>query len=222
VDLPFGKGKRLLDTKNRWVNLVAGGWQVAGLGSWRSRWFQLPDTNWGPTGKPEYYGTKYKVQDCRSGQCFDGYLYYNGYISAQVLNQPRGILGVPNNYVASHRPVNPAPAPGQTSDLPQNFWDTNFVDMRLNNGSTVRTNVNTFLHPWRTQIAPGPWNFNMDASLFKFIPISERVRLRLNFDAFNVFNMPGIPMPDAGTGIISLRNSNNGPRQIQITGRLEW
>jgi hypothetical protein len=139
-----------------------------------------------------------------------------------VLNQPRGVQGVPTDYRPSHQPVNPAPAPGQTSSVPQNFWDTNQVDLRLNNGSTVRTNVNTFLHPWRTQIAPGPWNFGMDASLFKSFSLTERVALRLNFDAFNVFNSPGIPMPDAGSGIISLRNSNNNPRQIQLTGRLQW
>jgi hypothetical protein len=34
--------------------------------------------------------------------------------------------------------------------------------------------------------------------------------------------MPGTPMPDAGTGILSLRNSNNAPRQLQWTLRLTW
>jgi hypothetical protein len=222
VDLPFGKGKAFANSQKRWVEWLAGGWQVAGLGSWNSRWFQLPDNNWGGTGTPEYYGTAHLIQDCRSGQCFHGYLYYNGYISNRVLNQPNGILGVPANYSPSHWPVNPAPAPGQTSNVPQNFWDTNQVTVPLANGTTVTTALNTFLHPWRTQIAPGPWNFGMNASLFKRIALTERLNLRLNFDAFNVFNMPGMQLPDPGTGIISLRNSNNTPRQLQFTGRLEW
>jgi hypothetical protein len=220
--LPFGKGKAIANTNKRWVDLLIGGWQMAGLGSWRSRWFQLPDTNWGPTSRPEFYGTQYKVKDCTSGQCFDGYLYYNGYISQRLLNQSNGIQGVPANYKPSHQPLNPAPAPGQSSPLPQNLWDSNRVTLPLANGATVDTNMNTFLHPWRTQIAPGPWNFGMDASLFKRIPLTERVTLRLNFDAFNVFNVQGMQLPDVATGIISLRNSHNTPRQLQFTGRVEW
>jgi len=222
MDLPIGRGKRWLNTRSRWLDSVVGGWQVAGLGSWRSRWFELPDTNWGTIGKPEYYGTKYKIQDCRSGQCFDGYLYYNGYISARVLNQPGGIVGVPAEYRPSHQPVNPAPAPGQSSAIPQTLWDTNQVTLTLRNGSTVRTNLDTFLHPWRTQIGPGPWKFGMDASLFKRIRVREGITLRLNFDAFNVFNVQGLPLPDASTGIVSLRNSDNTPRQLQFTARLQW
>ncbi len=222
VDLPFGKGKPLVNTQRKWLDRIVGGWQVAGLGSWRSRWWQLPETSWGLAGNPEYYGTKYPIEDCRSGACFQGYLYYNGYISKQVLNQPTGIKGVPQNYKPSHQPVNPAPAPGEATTLPRNLWDTNQVTLRLANGSSVATNMDAFLNPWRNQIAPGPWSFGMDASLFKRVPITERLALRLNFDAFNVFNAPGLNMPNAVTGIISLRNSNNTPRQLQFSGRLEW
>ena len=62
----------------------------------------------------------------------------------------------------------------------------------------------------------------MNSSLFKIIPLNDRLKLRLNMDFFNVFNMPGTPMPNAGTGIISLQNSNNSPRQLQWTLRLSW
>jgi hypothetical protein len=52
--------------------------------------------------------------------------------------------------------------------------------------------------------------------------LSERVKLRLNMDFFNVFNMPGRVLPDGGTGILSLRNSDNAARQLQWTVRLNW
>jgi len=34
--------------------------------------------------------------------------------------------------------------------------------------------------------------------------------------------MPGLNQPDAGTGILSLRNSANTPRNLQLTLRLTW
>ena len=58
-------------------------------------------------------------------------------------------------------------------------------------------------------------------------PLAEsgRVRLRLNFDVFNVFNRQGLNTP-ASDGIVTLQNSYGGfgfrPRQVQITARLEW
>jgi hypothetical protein len=58
--------------------------------------------------------------------------------------------------------------------------------------------------------------------MFKVIPLTERLKLRLNMDFFNVFNMPGNPIPDSSTGILSLRNSDNGARQLQWSLRLNW
>jgi hypothetical protein len=78
------------------------------------------------------------------------------------------------------------------------------------------------LHPWRNQAMAGPWLTSMTASLFKTVPITERVKLRLNLDAFNVFNQPGLPLPDAATGILSLRTSAQGARTLQYSARLTW
>jgi len=68
----------------------------------------------------------------------------------------------------------------------------------------------------------GPWQWTANTSMFKVISLSERVKLRLNMDFFNVFNMPGKVLPDSGTGILSLRNSDNAGRQLQWTMRLNW
>jgi hypothetical protein len=34
--------------------------------------------------------------------------------------------------------------------------------------------------------------------------------------------MPGTPMPNTTTGIINTQFSDNGPRVLQLTGRLTW
>ena len=58
--------------------------------------------------------------------------------------------------------------------------------------------------------------------LFKAIPITERVRFRLNGDFFNVLNHPGNPNSVGSTGILSVRSSGTSPRQVQLTGRITW
>ena len=85
----------------------------------------------------------------------------------------------------------------------------------------MRTTYNTNLNPWRNQYVPGPWTFNFSASLFKSIALSESVKLRFNADFFQVLNNPGLPLPGAN-GILSTQNSQNSPRDLQLTLRLTW
>jgi hypothetical protein len=77
------------------------------------------------------------------------------------------------------------------------------------------------LNPLRNQWVAGPWLTNLSASLYKTVPITERVKLRINLDAFNVLNQPGLGTPST-EGIISLRNSAQGARVLQYTGRITW
>ena len=77
------------------------------------------------------------------------------------------------------------------------------------------------LNPWRNQVIPGPWLTNLTASLYKNVPISEKVYLRLSLDAFNVLNQPGLNLPGSD-GILSLRTSAQGARTLQYTGRFTW
>jgi hypothetical protein len=71
----------------------------------------------------------------------------------------------------------------------------------------------------------GPFNWDADASLFKVFPITARVLLRLNVDAFNVFNHQGLPTPNATDGTVCTtpgglgRSSANTARQLQLTAR---
>jgi hypothetical protein len=218
-DLPLGRGKKLMGNVGSKLDRLVGGWQVAGYGTTNSRYWSLPTGNWGPTGKVQVYGTQYKIQDCRGGTCFPGYLYYNGYIPANRINVAGGVMGVPQNYTPSSQPINPAPA---TGTVDPNFNDTNNVIVPLKNGTNQLVAFDNGLNPWRNQAVAGPWLTNMTASLYKTIPITERVNLRINLDAFNVFNQPGLPLPDANTGILSLRTSAQAARTLQYTARLTW
>ncbi|MFB3828214.1 MAG: TonB-dependent receptor [Bryobacteraceae bacterium] len=227
-DLPFGRGKKLFSRSGRLLDRIVGGWQLASYSSMSTRWIALPETDWGATGKIQIYGKQYPIQDCRSGTCFDGYLYYNGYIPANQVNsrnaqgQPNGVMGVPSNYQPSHQPIWPTPANLSPSDPNYSLYGTNIVFVPLKNGTQQRIAFDNGLNPLRNQAILGPWTWAVNSSLFKVIPITERVRLRLNMDAFNVFNMPGTPMPNAATGILLLRTSSNGPRQLQWTLRLTF
>jgi hypothetical protein len=235
-ELPFGKGKRFLSNGGHVLDRLAGGWQVSAYGAVQSRYWALPTGNWGYQGEIEIYGMKYPIQDCRgTGQnaavatCNPGYLYYNGYIPANQINSynsrgvPNGVMGVPSSYKPSSLPIWPAPVSGCGSGDPN--CETNNVTIALNNGTSVRVAYgNGGLHPWRQQYIPGPWTtMPVNASLFKVVPIHERFKLRINLDAFNALNMPGVNnVSNPGAGIILMNTSNNSPRTLQWTARLNW
>ena len=202
-----------------------------------STWWSLPTGNWTFPNNLEIYGTKYKIQDCRSGVCYDGWLYYNGYISPNRINsydssgKPNGVMGVPANYKPAGAPLIPWGSTALPPNAPANtnvsqFWDTNTVWVPLNNGTVQRTTYNDNNHPWRkdgftSQLIPGVSQWGQDASLFKFMKLTEGVTLRFNVDFFNVFNVPGNILPNA-MGIIETRNSQNAARVMQLSARFAW
>jgi hypothetical protein len=229
VDIPVGKGKRFLGNSGRALDALVGGWQLAGFGTGRSNFWALPTGNWGTLGDVEIYGAKYPIEDCRSGRCSPGYLYYNGYIPANRINsydaqgRPNGVMGVPSSYKPASTPIITTPANGGSSSDPNfAFYESNTVWIPLKNGTLQRTSMNTNLHPWRNQYIPGPWNWGLDASLFKSFRLREGAFLRFNADFFQVMNNPGMGQPDSTSGILSLQNSSNGARQLQLTLRLTW
>jgi hypothetical protein len=92
----------------------------------------------------------------------------------------------------------------------------------LKNGTVQRVVYSDGLNPMQNQYIPGPNNWSLDGSLFKSIRVNERFSVRLNVDFFNVLNMPGLTAPTGDTGILSLRTSNNSPRQLQLTLRVQF
>jgi hypothetical protein len=130
-------------------------------------------------------------------------------------------MGVPENYQPAAQPLIPWPKNPNPNDPMYPYYGTNTVWVPLKNGTLQRIAYNDNLPPWRNQYIDGPGTWNMDASLFKRVAITERVHMRFNADFFNVFNRPGTP--NAGSnGILSMRSSALTPRQVQLTLRLLW
>jgi hypothetical protein len=242
ADLPFGKGKRLLSNAGGWLNQLVGGWQVTGLGRLRSNYFQLPIDLW-PTGnKLEYYGHKYPIQDCTSGECQAGWLLWNGYIPAHLINQPNGYLGIPANYKPAGQPLWPYPADydsrSASTDPNYDFYGSNTVFVPLNNGTLARADATdgSVYHPWLNQSVLSTYVWSVDAAISKTFRIKERVGLRVQADFFNVTNTPGndfIPgfagwtsspadFRSADSGAVSRQNSFNSPRVVQLSARFTW
>ena len=234
VDLPMGKGKWLGRNSSGVLDKFIGGWQLAGLGSLRSNYFSLPTGNWNLTGEPiQLYGYQYPIQNCTSGTCLPGYLWWNGYIPSNKINstdangKPNGYMGVPANYKPAVTPLipwgsttMPANAPAGTNI--SSFWDTENVWVPMKSGTPERVGYNDGLHPWRNQFLPSVRQWRVDASLFKMIPVTERAVLRFNADFFNVFNMPGNPNSVGGNGMLSTQSSGQIPRTLQLSLRLSW
>jgi hypothetical protein len=74
-------------------------------------------------------------------------------------------------------------------------------------------------------ILRGPGRFNADFSLFKDLPITERVRLQFRGELFNVLNHPQFDLPAATigqAGVGAITNAIGTPRDIQLGLRLAF
>lgn len=236
ADIPIGAGKPIFGGASGIVNQIIGGWQVSGLGRWRTRWFTLPTGNW-PTGEPvKYNGESIPIEDCRSGVCRPGFLAWNAYIPAHQINstdaqgRPNGVMGVPADYKPADSPLWPYPANYRSLNAQNdpNFgnYGSNFVWLPLNNGTQHRIGLSgsgsaSPLHPWINQAVRGNSQWNVDASLVKNFPIKERMNLRFTADFFNVFNVPGNPLPNS-SGIIETWTSFQEARVMQLSARFAW
>jgi hypothetical protein len=230
VDLPFGKGKLLGRNSGRGMNALIGGWQTAGSLTLNSSYTTVTTNFFGPYNHIQTYGTQYPIQNCTSGVCYNGYLYWNGYIQANLINrknaagQCTGICGIPSNYQPFAQPFYPTPANGGSSSDPNSqYYESNTVFVPLANGTTQALAYNPGLNPMQNQYFLGPFHWTMTASLFKTVHLTEKMLLRINADFLNnVFNMPGTPNPSGTSGLISTQGSANSPRTLQLTGRITF
>jgi hypothetical protein len=222
VDLPVGHGRKFFGGSRRWLDEIIGGYQLAGAADIKSNLIQPNSGNWGATSKLKIYKHNAPIVNCTSGVCYKQYLWFNGYQSPLTVSGQNCtnncISGMPSDYT-------PVQSPMITDPTSPNFGQ-NMVNVKLLDGTTQAVAYDggpaggsylekTYIH--------GPVNWPINASLFKVFPITERVRLRVNLDAFNVFNMPGEQDPD-GTGVQAyLKNAASNPaRTLQITARLSF
>lgn len=229
-DLPFGRGKWLLHNSNRLMNELAGGWQVAGDGNIVSQDFAVTSNMWGPTNPIHVYKRKIPIKDCRSGVCYKEYEWFNGYIAptanANVDCTKNCVYGLPADWVPYQTPIDNTPG---TKYYQQNEVSITLPGKKPTDIAYSPTSNISGGNPYSKTVLNGPFLWTVDASLFKVFPVTQRVRLRFNVDAFNVFNVQGMGNPNATTGLTPCTapggvgcSSSNAARQIQLTARLTF
>lgn len=224
IDIPVGRGKRFLSNSSRFMDELVGGWQLAGDGDIASQVFQPASTNWGPTHPLHVYKHGAPITDCRSGVCRKSYLWFNGYLPSSVTTNctKNCVTGLPSDYQPYETPV--------VTDPTSKYYGTNDVQVTLKNGNQATVAYSpgpTGANPYSRTFLPGPINWTTDLSLFKVFPITERVNLRVNMDAFNAMNVQGYNNPNGTDGTESFQpngasTSANSPRQMQLTMRLTF
>ena len=251
VDLPFGRGKRFLGDANKFLNELVGGFEIAGAGNVTSQDFTINSTHWSPTNPLHVYKHAAPITDCRSGNCYKAYEWFNGYIAPTALSGNtcsaglnNAVSGLPSGWAPYQGPVDQicsAPSGGKT------VTDKNFGSDEVNittlDGKTsaiqyqpyptANTATGIGSNPFSRTVLNGPMNWTADLSLFKVFPITEKANLRFNLDAFNAFNVQGLNNPgntSSGNtdGVEQVTpggvgaSSYNGPRELQFTLRLTF
>jgi len=255
-DLPFGHGKRFFSGVDKPLDEVIGGWQISGAGHIILKDFDITSSNWGPINSSgvHIYKKGAPITDCRSGVCLKGYEWFNGYIplTARSGNTCSAglstvVSGLPSGWAPYQTPIDSTDcsSPSNGKAVAGKYFGENEVSMSnvegqkdgtvigygdvpsaTNNGSS-ETGIDV-ANPFGHTILNGPWNWEADLSLFKVFPINERMNLRLNFDAFNVFNHQGTPNPSGSDGTVCVTaggfgcSSANDPRELQFTGRFTF
>lgn len=237
VDLPFGRGKKFMGNTSRLLDEIVGGFQLAGDGSVISQDFQPAASNWGPSNPLQVYKHRQKITDCRSGVCHPEYLWFNGYFSPKVINaSSKGVSGLPSGYQAN-QVTSPAYSSPLDNDVTTTQFGTNNVQLSSpallasNKGNPVTVAYSPGpqgTNPFSKTFLNGPFNYSIDLSLFKVFSITERVKLRLNVDAFNALNMQGYNNPNTTDGTEAIVPGGQGAssyfaaRQLQFTLRLQF
>jgi hypothetical protein len=208
-DLPFGKGKKFGSGVNRLGDLVLGGWQLAGIGDWRSGYWSGISSGLYLFGNPALSG------DQRLELTFGGRrqrLWWAGDFN------PTLATNVDQNALQKLVPLDRS----QRLARPVGANFDNRIPQLLANGTIRQTGIGETVN-WNARAffrGPGAWNTDM--SVFKNFAITETVKLRFTADFFNAFNHPNDTTPSATTGLQDLSVQTNEPRIIQFSLRLSW
>jgi hypothetical protein len=208
-ELPFGKGKQFAGGANRALDALIGGWQVSGMGEWRSGYWM------GVTASEYMFGDPSLSADQRLLMTFAGKsqrLWFKGdFDPSLATNVDQAALRALVPYDRAQRVMHP---------LGSNF--ANQLPQTLANG-TVRLTGITDTVSWNSRAfykGPGAWN--ADISAFKSFSLTERVKLRFTADFFNALNHPLDASPNTTTGLQDLSTQTNEPRTVQFSLRLSW
>jgi Carboxypeptidase regulatory-like domain/TonB dependent receptor len=207
--LPFGRGKKFLGNSGRAMDALVGGWQLGFIGTWASGF-------WMGNSASEY---QFHNPSLSSGKR----LTMNIFGQNQMLwfagdFDPTQATGV--NLSSLEQLVPTDRSARNIHPLGSNF--DNLVPQTLKDGTVVQTNITDNLSWNARNYMIGPRSWDQDVSAFKYFNITERIRLRMSGDFFNVFNHPNLNNPNPTTGLINLSSQPNSPRIIQVGARLEF
>ena len=166
-ELPFGKNRHFLKNASRVTDLVLGGWQIAGLGTWESG---IPFT-------PSYVncGSDEDTGPCRANLVGSASVS-NPSAAGWFATAPAGTSGQGCLNTATATPLLNA------NGCTRGPWS------RPAAGSFGNATRNGFF---------GPHFFNTDASLSKKFQFSERVQGQFRAELFNAFNHVNLGQPNA-------------------------
>ncbi len=209
LDLPFGKGRAVAGNANSFVDAIVGGWQLSGIGDWRSG-------NWLSVDASRYlFGDPTLNADQRLLLNFGGRnqrLWFKGdfdVTSATDVDQAKLQALIP---VDRSQRVLRQVGPGLDNRVPVLMKDGT---TRL---TTISDNVN-----WNARnFFRGPGSWNADLTLSKIFKLTESANFQFSADFFNAFNHPVDINPNATTGLQDLSQQANSPRIIQLRGRFTW
>jgi hypothetical protein len=208
-DLPFGRGKAIGGGAARPLDLLIGGWQIAGIGDWKSGnrisvaagLYQFGDVRLKPDERIEMtiFGLRQR-------------LWFRGdFNPASATNVSGGNLTALIPLDRGQRVARP---------LGPNF--NNQLPLTLANGTVRNVPIGELYNysPRANFLGPGAWN--VDLALFKNFKFSEQGSARFSADFFNFFNHPNDVAPSTTTGLQNLGVQANSPRTIQLSLRVEW
>lgn len=247
-----GAGKALNELVGGWQIAGDGGFGASEFTVNNGNWGPIAAT--GASGNSiTHYKRNAPITDCRSGICLKSREYFNGYIAPTAISGnacsaglANVVSGLPSGWVPFQTPIDTicsAPSGGKT--VTDKYYGANDVIMNGVTGLSANTVVGygitpsndnhtgsgggaSIVNPFGRTILHGPMNFNSDLSVFKVLPITERLNLRVNVDAFNVFNIMGLNNPSGTDGTTCYSaggvgcSSYNTPRQLQFTVRLSF
>lgn len=198
--LPFGKGQKFLRSGGGW-DLLFGGWEISGLVQWQS-------------------GAPITFVDTR-GTLNRGGRSARQTASTNLSNQDiRGLMGI---FEANGRIywINPSiiNANGQAS-AGYSLLGTAFDGQVFFNNDPGRTG-----NMGRT-IVNGPRYFNVNAALLKSIRFTEKMRVQLRLETFNLLNnvnfVQNTQLANINSTVFGQITGAFGPREIQWAARFEW
>ena len=210
-ELPFGKGKHYLGASGKFVNALAGGWQLSGIGEWRGG-------NWLSVNAGRYlFGNPTLDADQRLDLKFSGRnqrLWFRGDFD------PRLASNVDQTALQALVPIDRS----QRLLRPVGSIFDNRIAQRLANGTVRQTPITDTVN-WNSRaFFRGPGEWNVDSSIFKNFQLSEKLRLRFSADLFNVFNHQNDADPNNTTGLqdLSISRPGTAPRIVQFSLRLTY